>query len=73
MSSHRRKIKHFCIILGGIAENDSADVRQMLPGMLMRPEKCEAKAKAEATYHEAEAELCDTEAEARDAVLIINY
>jgi len=49
--------------------------------MLMRPAKCEAK--AEARHHkaeveakakkicEAEAELC--EAEARDAVLTINY
>jgi len=49
----------------------------------MRPAKCEAK--AEARYHkpeveakakkicEAEAELCESEAEARDAVLTINY
>jgi len=51
----------------------------LYPGMLMRPAKC--KAKAEARYHKAEAkakknreaetELC--EAEARGAVLIINY
>jgi len=50
-------------------------------GMLMRSVKCEAK--AESRYHKAEAEakakkLCDTEAElceaeARDAVLTINY
>jgi len=36
--------------------------------MLMRPTKCEAEAKAEARYHKAE-----VEAEARDAVLTINY
>jgi len=42
----------------------------------MRPTKCEAETKAEARYHKAEVEakakkLC--EAEARDAVLTINY
>jgi len=55
----------------------------------MRPAKCEAEANAEARHHkakaeveakvkkicDAEAELCESEvgAEARDAVLTINY
>jgi len=40
--------------------------------MLTRPAKCEA----EARYHEVEAKakkICEAEAEARDAVLTINY